>query len=464
MISVSNDRGTAISILIAFTLLEAALLLAVWNHLLIWDSSIYLAMGKYFFSGGSIGLLELTRPPLLPLLLGALWKIGLPAAGTRIVAILFSIIGVAGTYLMIEDLFGSNEAVYTILLIIGTQLFLRYNVEALTGIPAAFLLLASLYLVEKEHPLLAGSVASFAFLIRFPAALVAPAAVITLLVKGYVDGQLRERVRDSIFFSISFFIIALPFLIFNQIQHGNVLAPLLAGASYPALNPSTYQYGLYYLIQMTKNNPLLILAPLGLYASYRSKERSSLSFALAFLLIYGFFTIYSYKTSRYFLLFLPLAALFSSKAFTLVQKLWNPAKETLRILILIAAASVFLISATTTYAQHDYPVSSQKNDFYTEAATLTGTVAANDPVTAAYGDFTYVGLPPLTLERQYQKWKSKADFFAINSCAWYCNPAIDNCQQRIDNFQTTLQDEYIKQFHTTTQDCSYTIYRTGNTS
>ncbi|MBD3303963.1 hypothetical protein GF343_02370, partial [Candidatus Woesearchaeota archaeon] len=47
-------------------------------HEIWWDSGVYLGMGKYLFSGGSAGLWEHIRPPLLPVFLGLIWLAGLP--------------------------------------------------------------------------------------------------------------------------------------------------------------------------------------------------------------------------------------------------------------------------------------------------------------------------------------------------------------------------------------------------
>jgi hypothetical protein len=40
-----------------------------------WDESVYVGLGKYLYSNGASGIYEPFRPILLPLVLGALWKL-----------------------------------------------------------------------------------------------------------------------------------------------------------------------------------------------------------------------------------------------------------------------------------------------------------------------------------------------------------------------------------------------------
>jgi len=75
-----------------------------------WDAAVYGGMGMFMFSGGDVGLWEPARPPVLPILLGALWWVGLDAqwwgmligilAGAGCIAISFglgNLIGKKGT-------------------------------------------------------------------------------------------------------------------------------------------------------------------------------------------------------------------------------------------------------------------------------------------------------------------------------------------------------------------------------
>ena len=64
-----------------------------------WDSQVYVAMGKYIFSHGQLGFWESFRPLVHPLLLGALWKMGLnPILVGKGLDVLFSTIAVYLVY------------------------------------------------------------------------------------------------------------------------------------------------------------------------------------------------------------------------------------------------------------------------------------------------------------------------------------------------------------------------------
>ena len=60
-------------ILIAIFFLLNLYILQFYKNVL-WDSSVYIGMGKYIFSLGKIGLWESSRAVVWSLLLGLLWK------------------------------------------------------------------------------------------------------------------------------------------------------------------------------------------------------------------------------------------------------------------------------------------------------------------------------------------------------------------------------------------------------
>lgn len=440
-----------------FILAQTAILAQAWNLPPIWDSAIYTAMGKYAFSGGTYGLWELSRPPVIPLILGLMWKLGIPMIGaSRILSLLISVVGLGAVYYMVKDLFSQKIGFYTTGIIATAPLLHHFNPNILTGIPASFLIITSLYLLEKKHYLASGGTAGLVFLTRFPAALVAVTGGIYILARNRAEP--KKAVKNASIYSLAFLILTAPFFIFNQLQHGSFLAPLHAGAYFPTLNPDIYVYGAYYLIQSLKAQPLLLLLPVGLYAVIRRRESRYALFLLGLVLFYTFFTYYPHKIPRYLLLFLPLMALFTAKGLSFIEQQFNQSQISLPAFLLIFV--MLLTSFAIIHNQYNYTMPQEKQQFYSHMGELDGDVASNDPVTTSYGDFFYKALPPLIIEQAYQQYRDSVDYFAINSCAWYCTPAIENCQNRLDTFEQQLQDEHIKQFESTTPNCNYTVYKT----
>ncbi|MFB6147619.1 MAG: hypothetical protein ABEJ66_01935, partial [Candidatus Nanohaloarchaea archaeon] len=65
---------------------------------------------------------------------------------------------------------------------------------------------------------------------------------------------------------------------------GDILAPFRRSISITAGAGSSYMYGFSYLYRAVTSNPLLALAPLGIYFISREREWKYAGFAVSFLL------------------------------------------------------------------------------------------------------------------------------------------------------------------------------------
>ncbi|QKQ98580.1 hypothetical protein GKQ38_03580 [Candidatus Nanohaloarchaea archaeon] len=454
----SNKAFT--SIITVFALAQLFILSRIWTHPLIWDTAIYWGMGKALFSGGNIGLWEQFRPPMLPVVLGALWKLGMPAEGfTRLLAVTISVTGLTGVYVMVKDLFDRKTAAYTAGITAATFTFVYYTNMLLTGIPASFLVFTSIYLATKKKIYLAGLLGGLAFLTRFPAAIVGPAAVFYLV---YCNREeLMEAFKASAVYTAGFFTLATPYLLANKYVYGSFLQPFIRGFSIPASTESSYMYGLYYMFNGVKVNPFLILLPVGLYFIVKYRKSSYYGFTSAFSLLYLFFASFPRKETRFMLLFLPLMALISAEGLKqlmdgeLMDRVSFDRKNLAVTGLLVLAV---LISAGITYGQNRY-VNEARVDFYQAHSNLTGTVAANDAGIMPYGDFKYYPLPPLTLNSSYQAAQRTADYISVNSCAWYCFPGDKDCKASIQAFEQSVERNYMNVYQDKGESCNYSIYR-----
>ncbi|MFB6147620.1 MAG: glycosyltransferase family 39 protein, partial [Candidatus Nanohaloarchaea archaeon] len=199
----------ATGVVVLFGLTLSTISVAAWNTPLTWDSSVYLAMGKWIFSSGEFGFWENLRPPLLPLLLGTLWKAGVPYHGYyRLLSTAVSTAGLATVYYASRDLFGSREALVATALLASSHAYIFFTVDPLTGIPASILVFLGLYLATDDRYLAGGIVLGTAFLTRFPAALAGPAAVIYILIEGYSREDYRGAARNAAALTAGFFAVA----------------------------------------------------------------------------------------------------------------------------------------------------------------------------------------------------------------------------------------------------------------
>ena len=107
---------------------------AVW-----WDETVYIGIGKYIYSFGIDGFFEAFRPPILPLILGAIWKIGLnPIVFGRILSVLFFAGVLTLTYEIGKKFENKFVGFYAALLFAITPFVYTYSKLILSGIPSAF--------------------------------------------------------------------------------------------------------------------------------------------------------------------------------------------------------------------------------------------------------------------------------------------------------------------------------------
>lgn len=445
-----------------FAVLQLTLIAHIWNKPLIWDTAIYWAMGKNLFSMGQIGLWENFRPPLLPVLLGSLWKIGMPPVGfTRLLALTISFTGAAGTYYMVKDLITKRVAYISLGILLSTFTYFYYTNMLLTGIPASFLVLTSVYLTAKERYLTAGLLGGLAFLTRFPAAVIGPAMVLVILY-SYRD-DLLAFVKNSALYSVGFFMLAGLYLAANWYYLGSVLEPFISGIAVPASNADVYLYGIYYFFNGVKTSPLLLALPAGIYMIVKNREEGYYQFLSAFVFLYAFFTVFPHKEVRFLLIFLPLASVLSahaidqlldSKYFQNIDLYDRIGKEAL----FVAVAALIMVGSFGATFYDNRAVNTDAVSYYQAHSELSGTVAANDASIMAYGDFSYDPLPPLTLESAYDGARENADYVSINSCAWYCTESIENCESRIEDLEQDVADRYPEVYSHNGSYCSYNIY------
>ncbi|MCM2325698.1 MAG: glycosyltransferase family 39 protein, partial [Candidatus Woesearchaeota archaeon] len=137
-------------------------------HEIWWDEAVYIGMGKYLYSFGTVGLWEFFRPIGLPMILGLLWKISDVILLSKILPLVFSIAYIFLTYHTARRIFDEKTALVASLLVILTPIFFYFSSHALTEIPSClFALIAVNFYLDKRH-LMTGIFAGVSFMFRFP--------------------------------------------------------------------------------------------------------------------------------------------------------------------------------------------------------------------------------------------------------------------------------------------------------
>ncbi|WP_414837993.1 glycosyltransferase family 39 protein [Candidatus Nanosalina sp. VS9-1] len=457
----NNDRKFLL-ILSVFFLTQLYIVKTVWNQPPIWDASIYIGMGQRLFADGAFGIWEAFRPLMLPVILGTLWKIGVPMIGVPYLLSTVAVsTGLAAVYFLTKKTISRKIALYTAGIVASTTLFYGYTHMILTGIPASFLVFGAAYLAYQRDNLFAGGLNSLAFLTRFPSAIVGPGLAGYVFLRDVKD-DFWKAFKNAFYYTLGFFAVATPFFLFNQHLYGNFLRPITAGASVPVQsNPETYFFGLYYLREAVLANPLLVLFPVGLGAVIYMKDWRYGSFAAALFTLYGFFTVYQHKEPRFLLLFLPLMAVFAARGLEIVEEeivsRFDLTSENFMRAFVVVVLILTSISFSITYSQNQW-TNEYRVEFLDEMDQLNGTVAGNYPVISIYGRFEYVALRPESINETYSRIKDEVDYYAFDSGAWYCTDAIPNCQSNIDGVVNEIEEQNIKKVHIEGYNRNFTVY------
>ncbi len=440
-----SDQREAVALFTVFTLIQLVIYSSVWDKPMVWDSAIYVAMGKHLFSFGSIGLWEVFRPPLIPILTGLIWKSGLPLVPfSRLLHMIITVAGSALIYRQLKEIFDYRTALYSSSVLLASPVLISNTTELLTGIISALLITVSLNKYLKNQKLVSGTLSGLAFLTRFPTILISPAI-------GFYEAynsrdNWKLMIRKLVVYAVPVAGLLGIYFGLNYLYLGNPLEPITSGLSVPP-SDSTTVFGTYYLTRLA-TNPLVLLALPGVYWIIRRREKDFYPFVSALAVFSVFFEAYHHKEVRYALAFLPFLAVTAAYAMKEIEDRFELRKEVLVGFALI----VMLVSSVPIYNAASYQNENAK-EFYQEFEGLNGTIATNNPGPIQYSDFDYRALPQGFLAGIYNQ--GGIDYYGINSCAWYdttgeAGEEIEKFNQNISDYETIYKDN--------TSMCNYTIY------
>lgn len=432
-----------------FTVIQLVILSANWNKPMTWDSSIYIAMGKHLFSMGEIGLWESFRPPLIPLITGIIWKIGLPLVPTlRILHTALTVGGLVLIYRQLKLIFNYRTALYTTAIIMSTAVFLDNVTTLLTGIISALLVTTAINYYVKEGNYISGTLSGFAFLTRFPSILVSPAIGISEAAKNYREP--RKAIMKLVKYAVPVALILAIYFGLNQYFLGNAFQPITGGLSVPPSDATSIP-GTYYLSQLA-TNPFILLSIPGTYLIMKNRERKYIPYVSALLVFFLFFELYPHKEVRYALLFLPFLAVTASYALINIQDRFEISTKAVTALI----AVVLVVAAVPVYGAATYE-NEEQTEFYKQFQGLEGTVATNVPGPIQYGDFDYQALPQGYITEIVER--GGIDYYGINSCAWY--DTSEEAMKEIEKLNEKLS-QYERIYNGGGENCNYRIYEVKN--
>ena len=414
--------------------------------LLGWDEAVYAGMAKYIASSGNIGLWEDLRPLGLPILLSIIWKLPATTAThiifSKILMILIAAFCLLMTHKVEKNIFNGKTAILATIILATTPIFIFNSNLILTELLSTLFGLTALYFFINSKYYLTGIFTAIAFLTKFPQG---------ILLIAFTTPLFFSHQYKNIFKIITCsFVATLPFFIFNFASYGNIFHTLIAAA--PHQNNPTFSIidgtiisylhnTFYYLIELFKQNILLIFAIPALFRTKHTKKnqlysrtkingqelsfrnltnfhsmhneeiregaqempkcasigisrhkqktilyvQKSASFAivLTITLFIAYFTIAFNKQVRFSLLFLPYFSILAAQGIVLTKN--NKIKA--------AVITIFVITFVFN-AHQQYAAIKTTNEpimeFYTFFNKFQGQVLTTNPIPAAYSDKLFV--------------------------------------------------------------------------
>jgi 4-amino-4-deoxy-L-arabinose transferase-like glycosyltransferase len=289
------------------------------NHTLFWDEAVYLSMGKWLYSNGTIGLWEIIRPLGFPLILGLFWKLNFNyLISADIVILLFTIGTIYLTYLISKIIFNKQIALLSSILLFLTPIFFYNSFTIMTSIPSLFFILLSLYFYITKKYIYSGIFSSIAFTIRFPSAIIFIAINLIWLYEQIKSKKFNlniKKIKPIIKYNISFIIIISSYLIINKISYGSFIEPLLLAGDHQSVAirniKGIFSNILYYPYTLLITNIFFIF----FIFQKKIKNKKLYLILIPLITIFSYFTYIPHKQPRFAILFLPFLSILASIGF-----------------------------------------------------------------------------------------------------------------------------------------------------
>src|SRR3989338_10253027 len=190
-----------------------------------WDSSVYIGMSKYLYSGGESGLWEPSRPVLWPLILGLFWKFGFDYIFLgKLLSIFISTGSSIVVYLISAKYFSKKTAFLASLFFSFSPSIFLSDTLLLTEIISTFFLLLGIYFFLGQKNFLSGLFLFISFMSRFfPIFFALP--IILIYVFRVLTKKNLESCKAPLAFLIAFSLPVTPYLLSNIYFYNDALYP-----------------------------------------------------------------------------------------------------------------------------------------------------------------------------------------------------------------------------------------------
>ena len=455
-----------------------------------WDAAVYEGMGMFIFSGGETGLWEPARPPLLPLILGSIWKLGLDPQWWGIFIGIFAGVGSLIVTFALGNLIGKKgTGTLAALFLAFTPTFFLFSQVNQTESVSLFLSVASLWLFVKRKYGASGFLSGLSILTRFFQGIFAFGIFLLVCFKVFRVQPREESKKNIVQFIIALLIPLLVYFFFNYAFYSDAFYPLSL-QYWMVFNTGWifHQPAPYYIVGIFKENPLFLFAvfPLIRYGkmllaqigsekvrrqnrqkrNYSLNEKdNSLATLLAILLLANVVPYFfaAHKEMRLVLSSFPLLAILAAKGITdITSKFHNVGQWIWRGVLAawVIFASFFL--SCNTYDDRLDPFS-----LFLGAVPKEKTVWISNPSFALEtgGKVTQLMYYPLYNSRRATQLSElidgaeRPDFVFLNTCdVLPCPPWDTGCPNKTVTLISKLKKEFQNEWEAASGECEYMVF------
>lgn len=282
-----------------------------------WDSASYIGYGKWMWSGGEIGFFDLVRPPLLPLILGFFWKIGLdPLFFGTLIPVIAATASIWLTYEITQRIFARRGiSLLAAFLVAIDPIIFNNSQHQLTEIPAMCLALFAInyYLkayeqgFDRKNLILSGIFIAISFLTRFTFFVIFFALLLHLVSTEKIK-KASEKARKTLIYASTAIIAIIPYLLYNFLMFGDAIFPWREVAYEMNLAGNVIDYKLsFYLTEIPAVSLIMIMSIVGLILLLKQWKDEKNKLLLLLLLMGALYhmVLVKVKVTRYAILFLP---------------------------------------------------------------------------------------------------------------------------------------------------------------
>lgn len=453
---------------ILFATLAIRLLFAFGWHEIWWDSGVYIGMGKYIYSGGQLGLFEHIRPPIMPLILGAAWKLGLdPALFGRLIEIILMLGIVALTYKLSEKWWDKKTAAIASLIVAFSPIFYYLSFHQYTEIPSTFAILLALWLFTKQKHFWAGLAIGIAFLTKFYTGIFIAILLIALATS--------KKWKQAAITTTGFIAITAPYFAWSWIAYGSPLATILAAqeAISRALGCNVLRYKpwwQYFHWLVFSETKLYLMAIPGVIALWKKPKK----LYLLSLIIPAIYLMQLHcRDYRYLTILIPFTAMLTGLGIVWVYDRLKIKKKQIFALLIILLSAWMMITCIKYYYGNELqqPDITAEEYFNYPTEDIKGEIWTSNPIIAAHSNSKlekmYYPIYDKGVSTDFKEYlqtnHEKIGAVFLDNCGGgiICPPEEKECLKQTEQIIQELDKHFKRTLDKQTGNCWYRIWTTS---